>query len=273
MEIHQFAFPIRPKSSWIHIEPLSDIHIGHQNFDEEKFDKCVERIRTDPDRWTILLGDLWDAVCIGDKRYDVQSADRDRFNGENFEDQYQFLLKKLAPIRDKIIGIHTGNHDEVMRKAHFEDYVLRMSKDLNVKYLGWLALTRLFFRKAQSSNDSRSLVMFSGHSGYTGQRAGGNLNRVEDLTASFNADIYLTGHSHQIVVDKRNILALTKNKTITGDYGLVEKSQVFAVCGSFLKSYKVGNISYPESKLMRTSRTGTITVSMRPYQEEIQAHE
>ena len=269
MEIHSWYFPERPETTWIHLEPLSDLHIGNANFDEEKFDKCIERIKTDSNRWTILMGDLWDAVCIGDKRYDVQSADRKRFSGENFEEQYQFLLKKLAPIKNKIIGIHTGNHDEVMRKGHFEDYVLRLSTDLNVKYLGWLALTKFVFksRHSNSMQHSRSFVLFSGHSGYTGQRTGGNLNRVEDLSASFEADIYLTGHSHQIVVDKRNFLALNQKNE------LIEKSQIFGVCGSFLRAYVVGNISYPEAKLFRTSRTGTITISMLPYSGQLQAHE
>ena len=268
METHQFAFPCRPRNTWLHIEPLSDLHVGHRNFDEEKLDHCIKRIRTDPNRWTIIMGDIWDAICLGDKRYDVQSADRKRFPNENLEEQYNYVLKKLAPIRSKIIGIHTGNHDEVLRKAHFEDYVLRLCFDLQVKYLGWVALTRLIFTRHEKKGvDSRNYILFSGHSGYAGQRAGGNLNRVEDLSSSFEADIYLTGHSHQIVCDKRNLLALNQ------DNKLVEKTQIFGVCGSFLSSYKVGNISYPESKLLRTTRTGTITISVLPYMGQIQCHE
>lgn len=269
MEIHKrkIEYSSRSKDFWIHIEPLSDIHIGSAFFDKVKFSQVINRIKNDPNRYTFIMGDIFDASLPGSKFYDEGVRD---FKMPSFEDQYQFAVKSLYPIREKIIGIHTGNHDERIRKLmmgdSFSNAVLRLANDLRVKYLGYLALTKLSFQRRRSES-RRGIDVFTAHGGYSGLRVGGNLNRVEDIASSFEADIYLTGHTHQIVVDKLVRLGLDPAGRIH------ERVQVFGVCGSFLRPYNIGAISYPEYKILRTTRVGTITVSINPYEGRIQAHE
>ncbi len=264
MEINEFKIIYPSITSWINIQPLSDMHVGNALCDKDKFRKCVRRIKDDPSRYTILMGDSFDSILPdGDKRYDTQAIDQEL---DTPQKQMNWLERELYPIREKIIGIHTGNHEETVRKRHFHDYTQELADNLEVKYLGWIAFTTLkLYRK--NSTERHSYKIFSGHSGYGGGRAGGNLNKIQDLAGSFTADIYLTGHTHQIIASKEILTSVDQHGH------LVERARIFGVCGSFLKTYGVGTISYPEVKIMRPTRTGTITISIHPETQRLDVHE
>jgi len=268
--------------TWFNIEPISDIHVGARFHDKKKLAEVVERIKNDPNRYTFIMGDIFDCTTADNKFYDNKTQDPDL---PELEDQFNYILKTLLPIRNKILGVHCGNHDERQRKRHFDDVVLRLVRELNfeypessgiqklerqIKYLKYLALTRLvFFRKFPSGeeHEDSSYDIFTAHGAYAGRRAGGNLNSNEDIARDFSADIYLTGHTHQIVLHKMEKISMDK-------YGHLQKIvKVFGVCGSFANPYNEGFITYPEYKILSASRVGTITISIDPYNKKVQAHE
>ncbi len=266
----------------MNIEPLSDIHVGGRFHDKVKFKEVIERIKNDPSRYTFIMGDIFDATTPDNKFFDERTRDPEL---PELHDQMNYLLKLLLPIRHKILGVHTGNHDERQRIRHYDDVVLRLVNELNreyppdsgipkletpIKYLGYLAITRLVFvRKFPSGeeHEDSSYDIFTAHGGYAGRRAGGNLNNNEDIARDFSADIYLTGHTHQIVLHKMEKIAMDK-------YGHLQKVvKIFAVCGSFAQPYNEGFITYPEYRVLSASRVGTITISIDPFNKKLQAHE
>jgi predicted phosphodiesterase len=280
--------------AWINIEPLSDIHIGSKFHDKKKFAEVIQRIKDDPSRYTFIMGDVFDATLPDNKFFDQETQDPEL---PELEDQFQYALKSLMPIRHKILGVHSGNHDERVRIKHFDNIVLRLVNELNspndlmedypieiapplpvdengrkirIKYLSYMAITRLvFFRKFESGEEhiDSSWDIHTWHGGYSGRRVGGNLNNQEDLAAGWSADIYLSGHTHQIIIDKRVKVSMDQ-------YGkLQEIVKVFAVCGTFMRAYNEGTMSYAELKGYSPQRCGTITVSIQPYDRKIQAHE
>jgi len=281
-------------TTWINIEPLSDIHVGSKFHDKRKFAEVIERIKNDPSRYTILMGDNFDATLPDNKFFDQETQDPEL---PSLESQKQYLLKMLLPIRHKILGVHSGNHDERVRLKHFDNMVLQLVDELNspsemmddypadvapplpvdqdgkkvpIKYLGYMALSRLvFFRKFPSGEEhiDSSYDIFTWHGGYSGRRIGGNINNMEDLAAGWSADVYLAGHTHQLGVDKRIKVSMDQ-------YGhLQEIVKIFGICGTFFRSYNEGVMSYGEIKGFGPQRVGTITISIQPYERKLQAHE
>ena len=252
---------------FINIEPIGDIHVGSKFFDKKKFMEVRDRILNDPSRMTIVMGDIFDATLPDNKFFDVKTQDEEL---PSLALQFQWIKNALLPIKDKIIGIHCGNHDERLRLRHYEDYVARLAMELGVPYLSYMAITRLvFFRKFDSGEEHNdgSFDIFSAHGGYAGRYVGGNLNSNEQIAMHFSADIYLTAHTHQVAVHKKEKIAMDA-------YGHLQKIvKIFGVCGSFLQPYNEGTTSYPEYKIMPATRVGTITVSIDPYNRKLQAHE
>ena len=53
----------------IHLEPLSDIHVGHAGFDKELYESRIKDITRDNNRYTLFMGDQLDAITTYDKRF------------------------------------------------------------------------------------------------------------------------------------------------------------------------------------------------------------
>ena len=65
---------LEKKDDIVHLEPLSDIHIGHAGFDEELYKKRIKAIAKDKHRYTLFLGDQLDAITTYDKRYNPDTS-------------------------------------------------------------------------------------------------------------------------------------------------------------------------------------------------------
>jgi predicted phosphodiesterase len=281
METHIVRIQYPNVGEQVHIEPISDIHVGSKFHMKEKLAEVIERIRTQPTRYTVIMGDIFDATPPDHKFFDAETLDPEL---PTFEEQFEYILLKLLPIRHKILAVLTGNHDERVRLHHNSNIVLRLVKELNreypehlgipalprqIKYMGYSGFIRLvFYRKFDSGEehiDSR-YELFVHHGFFTGRRFGGNINSLEDMSRDNDADIFLTGHSH-------NVGGYKRPQTCMDDKGnLSETAKIFAICGSFLKSYNTGVTSYAEVKGMPPTRVGTITVSIDPYYRKLQIH-
>jgi hypothetical protein len=183
MEFQVLKIYVPDTKTWINVEPLSDIHIGSKFFDKVKFMEVRDRIRDNPTRYTFIMGDIFDSTLPDNKFFDVETQDPEL---PTIEDQFQWILKALMPIRHKILGVHTGNHDERVRLKHFDNVVLRLVNELNkphgeimddypesvapplrldengqkipIKFLGYMALTRLVLVRPTSTPVSTSTL-------------------------------------------------------------------------------------------------------------------
>ena len=102
------------KDDIIHLEPISDIHIGHAGFDEDLYKKRIAAICRDKNRYTFFGGDALDAITTYDKRFNPDmSLEHDI---DNQRQRWQDMSQKLFDIHDsqkneKIWGFFHGNHD------------------------------------------------------------------------------------------------------------------------------------------------------------------
>lgn len=235
------------------IEPMCCIHLGNVGHDEDKFSERVNAIMDDPNRYTVLMGDLHDAIypSANEKRYDPDTIDARYWPPQNGYNHLEEIFKPMADA-GKILGVSEGNHDRALWKRFGHNYIKQFSDNLDVPYLGIV-----WFLKLRFPND-KSWVINGAHGRFGGRRFGGNINRIEDMSSGYDADIYLRGHTHQMGYSKRRI------ETFDG-----YRTKYFAAVGSFLDGFKDGATSYAEEFDLLPLPTGTISFSIDPWKGKV----
>lgn len=98
-----------------------DFHVGTVNCHYEGVDKIVEWVRAKPNRFLTLKGDLIEAIIPADKRFSMRSIDL-RFSSP--QAQAEYLVEKLRPIADNILGLSLGNHElKILPTLDVIDYI------------------------------------------------------------------------------------------------------------------------------------------------------
>jgi hypothetical protein len=93
----------------------------------------------------------------------------------------------------------------------------------------------------------------------------GKTLHLERLMRSWDADIYLMGHSHLkygLPVDKHETVVRGKKSY------LVRRTKIIGITGSFMDGYAQGKRSYVEEKALAPVPTGGLLIEARPVKEE-----
>ena len=187
-----------PYAERIEIHPLADLHIGDSLCDFKLIQEKIEYIKNTPNAYCILDGDLMDtAICssIGDTY------------GANLQpmEQLKQCVKIFEPIKDKILAVLPGNHENRAYKTDGLDMTELMCAQLGIpqKYSPTTALVFVRFGK-QTQNHGRPQLytIYVTHGSGGGRREGGKVNRLADLAAIVDADIYVHAHTHLPLVFK-----------------------------------------------------------------------
>lgn len=171
---------------------LSDMHIGDANADISTLKKIIQFIKDTPECYCILLGDILN-TALKNSKSDIYSETL------NIMDAQKLALELLSPIKDKIIAMTPGNHENRVWREVGVDLSLWLAEKLGLqdKYRNnGLALT-LQFGKDVNGNQFR-LNIFGQHGSRGGRKLGSSMNALEELDQIVtNADIYIMGHTHQ----------------------------------------------------------------------------
>lgn len=249
------------KSSDVNIYVISDVHWGSANCRERAFKEFVRTIKDDPKGYWIGLGDYIDAITIFDKRFSPGEL-MQKYSIKDLKDLPRIQMREFAeiiyPIKDKCLSLGIGNHEEAYIKYnHFDiyDYLVRdLLKIDNVK-AGYNSFLELTLKRNAKSTCVCTFYLTHGAKG-GGMREGFGLNYIHDIAKDKIADIYLTGHIHQLLVDKRQKLGINR----VGD--LTKKDSYYAVCGSWLDKYHIGTSGYFESARGWETQSGYIKINI-----------
>jgi len=264
MEVIDFVAPQPPSGKEVTIIPLGDIHLGNVNCDKKYLQNTIKWIADHPNTYVIGMGDYCENIYGDDRRIDIDAMDREIFTPE---EQYLKIKQILSPIKDKIIVLLTGNHEDTIRKRVGIDMTRRLCYDLGIPYGGICS----FVRFGIDGYHSPKLKIFAHHGYDSGRRLGSKINNVEDLSRSFDADIYLLGHSHAIG-------AATSVRIGIGCRGkfIHKRKVIFGRTGSFLNVYDVGARNYAEDKCLPPQRIGVIRIDIyrrpSPYDSLLDIH-
>lgn len=89
----------------------SDWHLGSVLFSDHAVCDIVDRVKNEPNTYIAIGGDLIEAICVDDKRFDIATNKR----AAPLE-QAKAIIELLMPIKEKILFILCGNHEYALHR-------------------------------------------------------------------------------------------------------------------------------------------------------------
>lgn len=178
----------------IEIHALSDLHLGDGMSDWFHIQKMLKHIQETPNAYCILGGDLMDTA--------IASSVGDTY-GANLKpmEQLKQCVNLFEPIKDKILCIVHGNHENRIYKSDGIDITALMADQLGLRHRYSPTTALLFVRFGERANTAHrhrkmAYTVYVTHGSGGGRREGGKINRLADLAQIVDADIYIMGHTH-----------------------------------------------------------------------------
>ena len=184
----------------VEIHPMSDLHIGDTQSDFKLIMERIEHIKNTDNAYCILDGDLMDSAIAGSVGDTYGAALQPM-------DQLKRCVKIFEPIKHKILAVLPGNHEHRIYKTDGLDITEIMCGQLGIanRYSPTTALLFVRFGKnALRHNRPQMYTVYVSHGTGGGRREGGKVNRLADLAAIVDADIYVMGHTHLPFVMKES---------------------------------------------------------------------
>ena len=241
-------FTFKTEEKEIFLVPMGDMHIGHESFMKERFERDLKWCIDNDNVYVLGMGDYMEASIR--ESYGI-------FEQTEFVDkQFDLVLDYFKPLAasGRLLGLLMGNHEYRLKKTTGFDITKRLAKDLGVEYFKHAAYFKL------KVNDVEYIV-FAQH-GYTGSRTdGGKLNVLIKLQNQAIADIYMVGHSHDVIAKPKPIYRLNGEREL--------HDRIFVMSGSYLehwgsygqmKGYSPSLIGSPRIKLHTDEYNITVKV-------------
>jgi hypothetical protein len=186
-----------------YLVPIADLHEGSRDADHEISDGYINWVAQNANAYTVLNGDLMNCAW--------KESTPDLFEDLVTPDMaYERLRARLMPIKDKIIMITRGGHEESIFRKVGADYMARLAYDLgDIPYMpdGGMFGIRL--------SKNKHTVMFWGYAthGWGGARTiGAKIKKVEDLANIANVDMIILSHDHTQAIHRLNVLEPPRSK-------------------------------------------------------------
>lgn len=239
--------------------PIGDVHLGTISCDEKRLKRTINKVKEDPFGYAILMGDLAEFISAKDPRWDGGMIAP--WMGQNTSRVINMQLGRIfelfEPISGKTIGAIKGNHEATMEKHGSVDVHDMICRHLAIKNLSYSAFIRLRF-KYKTSLHSVTIYAHHGHGG--GRKAGAKINRIHDMGADYEADIYLMGHTHERGWAPQKPMLRMKAKLEE----ISSRERYYGHTGSYLKTCELGESGYAEKAGYPPTSTGGIQFTIEP---------
>ena len=217
----------------LRIHGLTDIHVGANEFDSEKFAEALETIASDDDARWFGNGDLLELIP---PHYKINQR------GQEIppDEQYLEFIRLVEPIAEKCLFIRGCNHD-FLRSFNILDFDVCkvLASELNVPYFRMPGYSRITI-----GDYSWNLV--SGH-GKSGAKNGDlELNNMAAVYSE--GDVFFLGHNHQLYVKPMDSLVIKDDEETL-------RRRWYVRGGSFLRYAEYARYSF-----FPLIRTGWVTM-------------
>jgi predicted phosphodiesterase len=203
MELHTFA----------------DEHLGDAQCDVKRLLQRIDYVKNTPHAYCILNGDIIDnatRTSIGD----VYAQDLNPMK------QLQRALDIFEPIKDKILCITHGNHENrtYQREGINLSYLIAQQLGLSARYTPTSAV--LFIRlgeditRHRETNGSGNIrkicyTAYVLHGNGGGRKEGAKATRLADMASIIDTDIYIHSHTHLPMIMKQSFHRIDpRNNTV-----------------------------------------------------------
>lgn len=192
--------------SSIELHTFADEHIGDEHSDVKRVMQRIEYVKNTPNAYCILNGDIMDnatKTSIGDTYTQV-------FNPM---EQMTKAVELFAPIKDKILCITHGNHENRTYKKEGINLSRLIAEQLGLgdRYTPTSAV--LFIRlgeyasrkESNGSGKNRQVcyTLYILHGSGGGRKEGAKVIRLADMASIIDTDIYIHSHTHLPIIMKQ----------------------------------------------------------------------
>lgn len=202
----------RPK---IRIYFISDIHYGARNCMENEVKKAFKKIEQDSNSYVVLMGDLMEIAS----KHSPGNSLFEQIHSPN--DQYEFIKEQIKPIKNRVIGAMSGNHEARMRKDFNFCLTRNLCNDLDIPYL-----TQHCNHLVTVGDKTWKLMSTHGKTGSTMKHT--KINAVRKLQNIYEFDALFYGHTHLL------------NRDLILKYDVLERKYKWICCTGSFMSYLDG---------------------------------
>ena len=209
----------------IKILPLADLHLGDKLANLKAIKKVLEQIKNEENTYTIINGDLANVA--------LKNSKSDTYD-ESLTPMQQIIeiSAMLKPIKDKILVISTGNHEDRITRDTSIDIIRVVARELGIEDRYADGMWYLFLSFGKSLDKGRKITyQISGvHGNAGGRMSGGKINALERLSTVSIADLYIMSHTHKPIITKSVIYVPDEqHKTV------LKKELFYLMTNSFLE--------------------------------------
>lgn len=228
------------KNAEIHL--FADLHIGDKFCDLDGIKSRIEAVKNNKNAFCILNGDI------------INNATKTSVSDCYAEDlspmeQIERFVELFEPIKDKILAITSGNHENRTYNKEGIDITHVCAKQLGIadRYSKTGAIIFLRLGENTKHEHSRPLryTIYCTHGSGGGRKEGAKAIRLADLANVIDADIYIHSHTHLPMVMKQ---AYYRTDVCNSSYQLVDKLFVNTSASLHYGGYGEGNGFKPSSK-------------------------
>lgn len=223
---------------YAYIVPIADLHIGDPNFNESKFIDLRTWIQKEENAFIILIDDLLNCATknsVSDVYGEIMTPQQAK----------KKAVELLEPIKNKILAITSGNHEDRIYKESGTDISEDIADRLGIDYdMNGLLLD---VKIGNNGPGQFNYTIYCTHGTGAGRSIGGKANTLKRASEIIESDIYCIGHIHfmQSYSDYIYIPDTVHHK-------LIKQKRLYMSCGSFL-DYG----GYSERKMFAPGKTGT----------------
>jgi hypothetical protein len=239
--------------------PLSDLHCGNIGCDVEKIKGTIQWIK-DNGAYTILLGDMIDAITQKDPRHENDSIHpyfMDKLDNLAHE-QTMYVVELLKPIKNQIIATMGGNHEGAVKKHFSYDSAKVLADTLGIPLITDPSIVRIRLRRSTTATMAYDIWCSHGVGLGGGKMIGGKANNLVKVAGGFHADCYMAGHTHSLLTFSDIYMFANSRGNV------VARKRIYINTGSFQKTYDLpdGVDTWASRTGFMPARTGTARLDL-----------
>ena len=239
-ELVSYERRLSPNLKSIEILPISDAHYGNPLFSKKHFLSTIKYIKEKHNAFTFLNGDLCESAIrtsLGEIYRQVGSP----------QDQRDWMIEMLYPIRKKVLGSTLGNHENRIYRDVGLDICKDIATALEIPYRASGMLLKILFGSGNNGHDGQPYISWGYFThGYGGARTkSAKAVKVERLANFLDADWHAMSHDHVVNIapdvylehDYRTFPQKDENGKLTGfNVGKVtQKRRMLIKTNAYLK--------------------------------------
>ena len=201
----------------VEIHTFADLHIGDKFCDIELIKERIEAVKNNDKAYAILNGDIVNNA--------TKTSVSDCYAEElSPMEQISRFVELFEPIKDKIIAITSGNHENRTYNKEGVDITRICARQLGLEHIYSKTSALIFLRVGKQSSHSRfrpvCYTIYCTHGSGGGRKEGAKAIRLADMASIVDADIYIHSHTHLGMIMKQ---AFFRTDAHNSTFALVNK--------------------------------------------------